>query len=164
MSVTPASAKELGLWNKWLWKSHGLKSLPGASVFVVDCNVGYPLLLTPWKKFEEFTMRLDREVSQPIISFRLHGQIRTIAGFWFNPSSIRMSFSRGRSIELLTSRMMAAAEEGTIWWGVEFPPESTSTTSIIYSFPKSFPFPPEIKTTLQTDPPIQPLETSLQLV
>lgn len=164
MKIRPASEEELKIWHKWLNGSHGLKRLPGAFVSHVDCGYGCPLLLTRWKNFKDFKMRLDRDTKQPIMSFSLRGKNRTIATYWFNPVSIRLSFSEQRDIEYLTSKLMAAAAKGRIWWGIECPPQSSATTSVIFSFPKRFPFPPEIKSALQIEPPVDPLQTSLELV
>ncbi len=162
MTLRPALEEEMVAWQEWLQKSHGLKNLPGAPVY--RCEIGYPLLLVRWRKFEGFNMRLDRETAQPIMSFRLHGRVRTIAGFWYNPRSIRMSFSRKMGLDFLRTRMIKAAAEGLIWWGIEYPPESRVTTSILVCFPKRFPFPPSVKSELVEEMLARPLVTSLNLV
>ena len=139
MSFRPATPAEMKAWNQWLWKSQGIRKLPGSIVF--HCEIDYPMLLTPIKTLDELAMRLERETCQPIMTFRLHKEIRTIAAFWSIPGSPRMAFSNLQQIELLRSGFIKSAAAGRVWWGTEYPPESTITTSLIRWFPKTFALP-----------------------
>jgi hypothetical protein len=162
MSFRPASAAEIKIWGKWLRKSHGIQKLPGASVY--HCDLDYPMLLTPIKVFQDFAMHVERDSDQPVMTFRLHEDVRTIAAFWALPEAPRMAFSGLDQVNLVRTSLIDSAKEGRVWWGIEYPPESTITTSLICWFPKTLPLPSEIKHGLRLEPSIMPMASSLNLV
>jgi hypothetical protein len=162
VSLRPASPVEWDAWNQWLEASHGLRGLAGAVVY--HCQVDFPMLLTPWRKFEDFTMRLERENGQPVMTFRLAGNVRTVAEFWSIPGSARTPFTRRHHLDTLTRRLFDSAIEGRVWWGVEYPVESAATTIFIRWFPRGFVPPSTLKAGLKTEPPAPSGESSVDLV
>jgi hypothetical protein len=161
MSFRPATPAETKSWDEWLWKSHGIRKLPGANVH--HCDLDYPMLFTPIKTLDHLVLRLERETGQPVMSFCLHGNIRTIAAFWSIPGAPRMAFSGLRQVEVLRCGLVKSAAEGRVWWGTEYPPESTITTTMVCWFPQTFPLPHDVNAALNLDPPIERMETSLEL-
>jgi hypothetical protein len=163
MSLRLATPDEISIWNKWLWRSHGLRELPNAAVY--RCDIDFPMLLTPWKQFDDFALRMERDANQPIMTFRLEGAIRTIAGFWVDPGFHRNSRISRMRLKSLERDMLAATAKGLVWWGIEYPPESVQTTSFIRWFPSDSDFSTEAKKALKPDPPqAPPLETPLDLI
>jgi hypothetical protein len=163
MSLRPASPEELAIWNWWLERSHRLRRLPDAIVY--RCDIDFPMLLTPWKRFDDFALRIERDTERPIMTFRLDGVVRTIAGFWSDTGFPRKSRLPSMRRKLLERHILAAAAKGLLWWGIEYPPESILTTSFIRWFPDDFDFSTEAQKALKPDPPpLAPLETPLDLI
>jgi hypothetical protein len=160
MSLRPATTTEIKAWNQWLQLSHGLKEIPGASIYHLDIDC--PMLLTPLVNLDDLSIRLDRHTQQPIMTFRLYGDVRTIAGFWAIPKAARMSFAL-LHFQFLRSALIESVAEGRLWWGTEFPPQRPMNTSFFWWFTKTFPLPHAVKQSLRIDLPSVPLETSLDL-
>ena len=158
-----ATSAEVAVWNRWLWNSHDLPYLSDAVIYF--CHLDCPMLLTPWRRFDDLAVRVERCVDAPIMTFRLDGSTRTIAQFWSIPSRLQEMPLRRLNLMQIEARMAEAAADGEMWWGIEFPPESTLTTSYLRWLPREFSRLTAAKEGLDpAPPPEQPLETCLDLI
>jgi hypothetical protein len=163
MSLRLATPNEVEAWKRWLSRSHGLPELPNAVVYY--CDVEFPMLITPWAKFEDFAMRMERDSNQFVASFLLTGEIRTIAQFWSSIEPPPTQCPRWSSLKPSEARVHAAAAKGLIWWGTEYPPESGLTTSLLYWFRRDPRNLADAQARLQPDPPSPGyLMTNLDLI
>jgi hypothetical protein len=161
MNLRLATVAEKAQWNEWLLTSHGLKEIPGAAIYHLD--IEGPMLLTPLSQLDDFAIRLNRRMEQPVMTFSIGGQARTIAEFWSLPNSPRMAFS-SLQLKMLLRGLINAVAEGRVWWGTDSPPERPENTSFLWWFDQGFPLPQAIKRSLKEEPALVTLETSLDLV
>jgi hypothetical protein len=122
------------------------------------------MLLTPLRKLDELTLRLDHLSEGVLLTFEPHDKVRTIASLWFDPNGIDFYTEAQRHFNKVSDLLLTASSEGRLWWGTVFPAQDGHALSICYYFAKSFPLPSDKVRNLALPNHPTDLETTLDLV
>ena len=160
MSIVALTPSEMKEWSRWLWRSHGIRELPGRTIY--RCDLDFQAYLTPWRELTDFEVREERSTHAMLMAFDLCPGTLTIASLWSDILTPLEPLSPLKNFEEAKKLLKVASRNGRLWWGTKKHTDFPSLTSVCYLFPENFHFP--LKKIIRTEEPPPTMETKLELI